>query len=141
MTLSAQEALAAIAEMERNTPEQIKRLRSHQRIAIRAKVTVQPGNSSQRTQQGIDAVLGDISRGGCQLLSPEPLGVGDIYHLAFQRDDLDLEPVFARCLRCRLIREGAFECGFGFFKQLDLSHLEDAQSSSASAAPHEELFE
>ncbi len=132
MTLTAEEALDAMAEIEQNTPQQIKTKRSHARIAVRAKVTAQPANSSQRNSFQTHGVLGDISRGGCLILFSDPLAVGDVYRLSFDRSVLDIEPLFARCLRCRLVRENAFEAGFSFFQSLDLSRLERKDS--------EELF-
>lgn len=123
MTLSATDALDAMAEIERNTPQQIKQMRSHARISVRAKVTARPANSSQRNRFQTPGVLGDISRGGCLILFSDPLRVGDIYQLTFDRKVLDLEPIIARCLRCRLIRETAFEAGFRFFQSVDLSGL------------------
>ena len=65
MTMTAEVALEAMAEIERNTPQQVKTLRSHARISVRAKVTAQPANSSQRNSFQTHGVLGDISRGGC----------------------------------------------------------------------------
>lgn len=124
MTLTAKEALDAMAEIERNTPQQIKTMRSHARITVRAKVTAQPANSSQRNSFQTQGVLGDISCGGCLILFSDPLSVGDIYRLSFDRSVLDLEPLFARCLRCRLVRENAFEAGFSFFHSIDLSNVE-----------------
>ena len=124
MALTAKEALEAMAEIEQNTPQQIKKMRSHARIAVRAKVLAQPANSSQRNGFQTSGVLGDISRGGCLILFSDPLMVGDIYRLSYERRVLDLDPMFARCLRCRLVREDAFEAGFSFFNPLDLSSLE-----------------
>ncbi len=129
MTLTAQEALEAMAEIEQNTPQQIKKLRSHARIAVRAKVVAQPANSSQRNSFQTQGVLGDISRGGCLILFSDPILVGDLYRLSFDRSMLDLEPIFCRCLRCRLVRENAFEAGFSFFHPLDLSGLEKPNES------------
>jgi c-di-GMP-binding flagellar brake protein YcgR len=133
MTLTAKEALDAMAEIERSTPQQIKTMRSSARIALRAKVTAQPANSSQRNSFQTHGVLGDISRGGCLILFSDPLAVGDVYRLSFDRSVLDLESQFARCLRCRLVRENAFEAGFSFFQPMDLSKLEKSDS--------EELFD
>ncbi len=129
MTLTAQEALEAMTEIEQNTPQQIKRMRSSARIAVRAKVVAQPANSSQRNGFQTQGVLGDISRGGCQILFSDPILVGDIYRLSFDRSLLDLEPLFARCLRCRLVRENAFEAGFSFFHPIDLTGLEKQSES------------
>ena len=124
MTLTAQEAVEAIAEIEQNTPQQVKKLRSHARIAARAKVVAQPANTSKRNRFQTQGVLGDISRGGCLILFSDPLLVGDIYRLSFERSTIPLEPMFARCLRCRLVREDAFEAGFSFFNPIDLTALE-----------------
>lgn len=124
MPLSAREAIEAIAEIEKNTPQQVKQQRSHARIAVRAKVLAQPASTSSRNRFQTQGVLGDVSRGGCLILFADPLRVGDIYRLSFDRGTLDLEPQFARCLRCRLVREDAFEAGFSFFHSIDLSALE-----------------
>ncbi len=124
MTLTEQEAVEAIAEMEQNTPQQVKKMRSHARIAVQAKVIAQPASTSHRNRFRTQGVLGDISRGGCLILFSDPLLVGDIYRLSFDRTALNFEPMFARCLRCRLVKEDAFEAGFSFFHPIDLSALE-----------------
>ena len=126
MTLTAQEAIDTIAEIEKNTPQQVKKMRSHARIAVRAKVLAQPASTSKRNAFQTQGVVGDISQGGCLILFADPLRVGDIYRLAFDRNTLDLEPLFARCLRCRLVREDAFEAGFSFFNPIDLSAFQKA---------------
>jgi hypothetical protein len=69
----------------------------------------------------IQGVTGDVSAGGCQVLFPIPLGVGDIYLLTFDKSKVAVDSVFARCLRCRLIREDAYEAGFKFFDPIDVS--------------------
>ncbi len=117
---SAADALDSINELERNTSNEIKRKREHERVQTRCKVLVRPGNSSKRTKQSIHAISGDISAGGCFLLSPCPLLVGDVYWLAFDTSVAAIDPVFARCVRCRLIREDAFEAGFRFFTEIAL---------------------
>jgi hypothetical protein len=129
MTLTTQEALAAMAEIQRNASPQARTMRSHSRIAVRAKVTAQPANSSARNGFRTQGIVGDISSGGCMVLFSDPLAVGDVYRLMFDRAMLDLEPLFARCLRCRLVREDAFEAGFSFFRPVDLSNLEQADAA------------
>jgi hypothetical protein len=133
MAITTEVALEAMAEIERNTPQQVKTMRSLAPISVRAKVTAQPANSSQRNTFQATGVLGDISRGGCLVLFSTPIGVGDVYRLSFDRSVLDLESLFVRCLRCRLVREDAFEAGFSFFQPVDLTKLEKHDS--------EELFD
>lgn len=110
-----------LSELQQSTPEAVKGARAHTRLSIRTKVIVQPANMSQRLSMKVQGVSGDISGGGCQLLLPLPLNVADIYWLTFDRQTLDVPPVYARCMRCRVIREDAFEAGFAFFKPIDLS--------------------
>lgn len=110
-----------LSELQQSTPEAVKGARAHTRLDIRSKVFVQPGNMSQRLSMKIQGVTGDVSAGGCQLLLPIPILVGDIYWISFDRQLLDIIPVYGRCMRCRVVREDAFEAGFAFFKTVDLS--------------------
>lgn len=114
------EAFGLLRDLERNTPEEIRRQRAHFRLSIKASVILQPGNASQLTAVKLKGITGDVSEGGCSALFPLPLQVGDIYRLAFDRKMLDLPLTFARCVRCRLIREDAFEAGFAFFSAICL---------------------
>lgn len=109
-----------LEELEANTSEEIIRQRAWSRIQLRVKVVVQPGNTSDVRSMKVAGVTGDISSGGCQVLLPVPLQVGDTYRLGFDRETLDLPLVFARCVRCRLIREDAFESGLSFFQAVEL---------------------
>ncbi len=110
-----------LQELEKQTLDQIRNQRVHQRVAVKTKVILQPGNSSQLLNLKLQGVTGDISEGGCGAMFPVPVTVGDIYRLHFLDKELDLPMVFARCLRCRLIREDSFEVGFSFFSPVRLS--------------------
>ena len=63
---------------------------------------------------------GDISSGGCRVMFASPVGVGDIYRLEFDSEQLQLPLVFARCVRCSLVREDGFDAGFSFFSPICL---------------------
>lgn len=126
------EALDALSELEKNTSKAITAMRSSQRIDIRTKVWVQPGNSSARSGFVMEALTADISKGGCMILTPRPLMVGDIFWLRFSDEDIHINPLLVRCLRCRLVREDAFEVGIRFLNDIDLSHI----FSSVSADGH-----
>lgn len=115
------DALLALTEqLEANTAEAVKAQRKHARVNFRARVAAQPGNSGERHKFTINGVSGDISCGGCLVLFPMPLNVGNIYQLTFESEHFKVEPQFARCMRCRLIREDAFETGFKFFSSIQL---------------------
>ncbi len=116
-----EEVLESLADLERNTSEAIIKSRGNTRLRIKTKVIAQPGNSGDRRKIKMQGITGDISASGCQILFPVPTRVGDIYWLTFDKTELKLDSMFARCLRCRLIREDAYEAGFKFFEPVDLS--------------------
>jgi hypothetical protein len=49
------------------------------------------------------------------------LRVGDVVWLTFDKSELNIDAEFARRLRCRLVREDAYEAGFAFFQSIDLA--------------------
>ncbi len=118
--VSADDAFNMLQELEQNTPEEIRRQRSHFRVILKAKVILLPGNASETLKFKVQGVTGDLSEGGCKALVPVPLAVGDIYRLQFDRATLDLPLTFARCIRCALLRENSFEVGFRFFTPITL---------------------
>ena len=118
--LGNETAFDMLQELERNTPDEIRRQRTSFRISIKAKVTLQPGNASELLKYRVQGVTGDLSEGGCRVLFPVPVIVGDIFRLEFDRDTVDLPLTFARCVRCLLLREDAFESGFMFFTPISL---------------------
>lgn len=121
-----------LAELEQSTPEAVKGARLHTRVTIRTRVYVQPGNMSERRALKVQGVTGDISAGGCQLLLPLPINVGDIYFITFDKEALGITPAYARCMRCRLVREDAFEAGFAFFTPIDLNLATKSEPSKSA---------
>ena len=109
-----------LVELEQSTPDAVKKSRAHTRITIRAKVAAQPADMSRRLSLKIQGVTGDVSAGGCQLLFPMPLNVGDIYWFTFDRTVLDIAPTFGRCMRCRIVKDDAYETGIAFFNPVEL---------------------
>jgi c-di-GMP-binding flagellar brake protein YcgR len=131
--INTDEAFNLLQELGRNTSEEIRRQRQHFRVTIKAGVTLQSGNASELLDYKVKGVSGDISEGGCSVLFPIPIHVGDVYRLQFDRQVVDLPLTFARCLRCRLVREDAYEAGFLFFTPIVLpenlyGHVQQGQS-------------
>lgn len=124
-------AHSLLTELESQTPEAIRRQRSSERASCKVHLIIRPGNASDAHRAAIEAVTGDVSSGGCRLMTSEPLRVGDIYKLAFEKGELDLPIIFARCLRCRLVREDAFESGFAFFTKIELASPETVEASGS----------
>ncbi len=119
-SVNEDEAFALLQELSGNTPDEIRRQRAHFRLTVKAPVILQPGNSSELLSLKVKGVTGDISEGGLKAVFPIPTRVGDIYRMQFDRATLDIPLTFARCVRCRLVREDAFEAGFRFFAPICL---------------------
>ena len=114
-------ALEALAELERNTSDAILAQRSSERIEIQTKVLIQPGNVSERHYFTIEGVTADISNGGCMLLLSGPIMVGDLFWITFDDEQIHIGSLIVRCLRCRLVREDAFETGIRFLQDVDVA--------------------
>ena len=125
------DVFAVLQELEANTPEEIRRQRAHFRLSIKAAVILQCGNTSQLMSLKVKGVTGDVSQGGCSVLLPIPIQVGDIYRVQFDRKMLELPLTFARCVRCRLVREDAFEAGLAFFTPIELPEQVASEKGSA----------
>ncbi|MGB0715729.1 MAG: PilZ domain-containing protein [Phycisphaerae bacterium] len=126
--LDSNEAFDLLQDLSRNTPEEIRRQRNHFRVAIKTSVTLQPGNASEMLKLKVQGTTGDISEGGLSCLFPIPMLVGDIYRLSFDRAVIDLPMTYARCVRCREVREDAFEAGFRFFANISLPDIAQQES-------------
>ena len=130
---SDDDAFDILQDLSQNTSEEIRRQRAHFRVTIKAGIVVRPGNSSQRLSFKVRGVTGDISQGGCSILLPVPVNVGDVYQLEFDQETVGLPMTYARCVRCRLVREDAFEIGFAFFAPAALPERLRAAADYATA--------
>lgn len=117
------DSLEAFNELERCTDRAILAQRSSERVEVRAKLTVRPGNPSQRHQYCVEAVTADISNGGCMILASRAVLPGDIYYLTFFEQLAGVGPLLARCMRCRMVQEDAFEVGIRFLQDVPLKDL------------------
>lgn len=109
-----------IDELAKSTSDAVKKLRGQARQSIRVKVFVEPASMSARNGVRFQGITGDISTGGTQILLARPLAIGDVYQISFERDELDIPPVYALCLRGRVVRPDAYEAGLRFLEQVTL---------------------
>jgi c-di-GMP-binding flagellar brake protein YcgR len=121
-----------IAELERQSIEQIRQVRAHERIRSRVGVELRPGNASARGDLPVRGKTNDISEGGCSAIFPSAILPGDIFQLEFDATAIDLPVVFAHAMRCRMLKEGSFETGFRFFTPVVMPSTTEAS---------DELFE
>lgn len=110
-----------LQEIENQTSSNIRKQRSSDRLVIKSKVILQSGNSSELLKYKFSGISGDISNGGCCVMFPMPIKVGDVYRLQFDDKQLGLPLIFGRCTRCVLVREDAYKAGFSFFVPIQLA--------------------
>lgn len=114
-----------LEELERQSQQEIQKLRAHERRARNVRVDLWPGNSSQQGELHLVGRTNDISEGGCSAIFPSAVLPGDIFRLGFDAEVVDMPSVFARALRCRMLNEGSFEVGFRFFNTIVLQDQDD----------------
>ncbi len=112
--------LEMLSDLQRQSREQITKLRKHARWEIQVPVTIKPGNASASPACHISGTSVDFSAGGWMGHFSTPVPVGDVFSMQLQSEVLDLPMVFMRCLRCKLVREDVFEAGFSFFNPIML---------------------
>lgn len=127
-------AFLLLQELEKNTSDELRRQRATFRLALKAAIVVQPGNASELLNLKLRGTTGDISEGGLSAMFSLPVRVGDIYRLQVDPKALNLPLLFARCVRCRLIREDAYESGFAFFDAITLPESAMAGAGSSQRA-------
>jgi hypothetical protein len=117
--------MEAVKSLKSNTEEAIQAQRKHRRFEIRSKVIIHPGDCIERGSKQWPGECHDISKGGCRILTPKPLQLGSIYWVQFEPSKkVQLDPVFARCVRGQLLRENAFEFGMCFLTPIELPEPE-----------------
>ena len=55
-----------LTELEQQTPEAIKRMRSSERHEVQSAVKIRPANASDFAKPTVEGVTGDVSPGGCR---------------------------------------------------------------------------
>ena len=114
------DAIEALLALEKSNESVFTAQRAHRRVEANSQVTIKAANASQRDAINFNAICNDVSAGGCRIISTRPVMVGDLFYIAFDRRQLDVPPVFARCLRCRFLREETFEMGFAFLTPVEI---------------------
>lgn len=109
-----------LAELEQQSLQEIRKVRRHERLEAKLDLIVSVGNGSDRTTPSIDGYTRDLSAGGCRAILEHAPTVGDVYRVQVKDPKGTYPVMFARCLRCALVRENAFDCGFMFFSSLEL---------------------
>ena len=81
-------------------------------IHCKAEIVIRPGNAA------VSGRAVELRSHGLTSLAETPLNVGDVYHLTFDRTELDIDPLLAVCDRCTMLGDTSFEARFRFFNEV-----------------------
>ena len=120
---NTEEAFELLKELEMQKTDNIRNLREHHRYVRKVNVSLRPANASSATAFEFKGITGDISRKGCSAMFNHPVGVGDLFALSLESEEVELQTIIAKCVLCRFIKNNSFLSGFSFFESLDLPEL------------------
>lgn len=94
--------------------------------AVRRKVavTIRPADVLARKSSAVSGTTSELRHQGLSCLAPEPVAVGSVFHLTFDREQLDLAPLLAVCDRCWMLTDSSFDVRFQFAQEVTLPSVE-----------------
>ena len=120
-----EDSLKLLEELALNHVDDVKEKRINGRFKLKTPCWVSPGNLSQRAEFSYEGSTRDLSVGGLLAVLSNPLAVGDIYHVTFDRQVLDVAPLTACCTKCRMVEEDVFEIALAFFAPVEFPGSSD----------------
>ncbi len=105
---------------------------AHRSVPSNVLLIIRPSNSSQRKETPMRGYCKNLSQSGCGVITDCPPRVGDLYRFELPSDVTHpIHGCHARCVRCHLLDEDAFEVGFSFLSPVDLQRSESPMSNVA----------
>lgn len=92
---------------------------SSQRIHTR--VTLRAGNVCERTTVVAEMQTSELNASSVTGIAVQPMMVGSVFHLQFERSSLDLSPTLAICDRCTMLSDSSFELRFRFTQAIEIA--------------------
>ena len=83
-------------------------------------IEIRPGNASARTTVVTSGDTTELKTQGLTAVTEQPIMVGDVFHLTFDRTALDVAPVLSVCDRCTMLGDASFEVRFRFVHEVAL---------------------
>lgn len=91
-------------------------------FSLNVQLIIRPSNSSQRRETSIRGYCKNLSQSGCGVVTDCAPRVGDMYRFEMPSDTTHpIHGAHARCVRCHLLDEEAFEVGFSFITPVELN--------------------
>jgi len=118
-----------LQELEEQALTQIRKLRRFERVEVRVPVRLDAANHGD-VAPTVKGVTQDLSRGGCRAIMRAAPHVGDVYRLEIEMDRDLVKTTYARCLRCALLRDDAYDVAFHFLGELEIPGGDDENDAA-----------
>ncbi len=112
--LDSEENFAVLEELELNQPENVMEVRCVGEVEIKATVWVEPSNATDRDGHKLAGTSSRIGELNVTTVFRQPLSVGDVYRITFDRKSVNLNPCYALCSKCCLVNEVTFQSTLTF---------------------------
>ena len=88
----------------------------------RVRIDVRAGNACERHGLLTELRTSQMNSSAVVGIAAMPLMVGSVFHLTFERGQLDLPATLAVCDRCVMLGDDSFELRLRFATPIDLAH-------------------
>ena len=89
-------------------------------VRRKVKVTIRPADVVARKSFATTGTTLELRHNGTSCLVTEPVAVGSVFHLTFEREQLDIAPLLAICDRCWMLTDSSFDVRFQFAQEVAL---------------------
>ena len=114
-----------LADLEESNQLAVRQTRATSSLATKAAVEVRAGDACARREVLTQGTARELQRHGVSCVLVEPVMTGSVFYLAFDREDLDLDPGLAVCDRSIMLSDTAFDTHFRFVRDIEFPDDED----------------
>ena len=123
--MDADAAQELLEELEVHHPVDVSRARDLSSRRVKSAVVARPANVCDRHLTVVEGVAVLLGRQGVTCRFGTTVVVGSVFHLTFDRVEVDLAPRLAVCDRCAMLSDSTFDVHFQFVQEAELPPSSD----------------
>ncbi len=140
-TASPHDVLAALTDIERQSPDQFTRKRQFDRYSLRGEAILQPIHAATVDVKMLRVQLRNISRTGVGFLATEPIPTGTLWRVTFVIRNYAMGQQTVTIRHSRPIADGVFLTGGQFCIEPGLLHIMGIDPDTLSPCDTDEFLE
>jgi hypothetical protein len=122
--LSDEQAADLLADVELRCRSDVSEARRIVAYRTKVAVSIRPGNIAERADRYLAGNTTEIRRHGMVCLTSQPVMVGNVFNVTFERSALAPSSTLAMCDRCTMLGDTSFELRFQFVAAIDVPNLQ-----------------